>query len=168
MSVLTHLEATFTRPADTTQYAVNDLVANSTTAGSVVPMYWVMPFGNGKGFKIQEWHIYKSDGADVTGADFDLYLWHTTPVSTAGDNAAFVTANVMAANTAGFLGILPGGQMLGGNDDAGQTYSLNASNTVYHARHDGFVKLFGLLVAQGTYTPASEEVFEVHLTVEFF
>jgi hypothetical protein len=31
-------EATFTRPADTSAYAIGDLIANSTTAASVVPM----------------------------------------------------------------------------------------------------------------------------------
>jgi hypothetical protein len=32
------VSARFTRPSDTTAYASGDLVANSTTAGSVVPM----------------------------------------------------------------------------------------------------------------------------------
>lgn len=31
---------TFTRPADTTQYAAGDLIANSATAASVVPLSW--------------------------------------------------------------------------------------------------------------------------------
>jgi hypothetical protein len=32
------VSATFTRPSDTTAYASGDLVANSTTAGSVTPL----------------------------------------------------------------------------------------------------------------------------------
>lgn len=164
---LVHLEDSFNRPTGTTQYAANDLVANSTTAASVVPLSWVIPTGLGRGFKIQEWHLYKSDGADVTGADFDLYLWHTSPTSTAGDNEAFVTSNVMAATSSGFLGVLAGGQMTGASDDAIGVYAMNQSNTIYHSIH-GFNTLYGLLVAQGTYTPADSEEFRVHLMLETF
>lgn len=35
--------ASFTRPSNTTAYASGDLVANSTTTASVVPLSWVLP-----------------------------------------------------------------------------------------------------------------------------
>ena len=38
--------ASFTRPADTTQYAVGDLVANNTTPGSVTPLSWTLQSSN--------------------------------------------------------------------------------------------------------------------------
>ena len=57
----------FTRPANTTQYAANDLVANSTTAGSVVPLSFPTNQIRLQGI-IRRVRLYKS-AASATAAD---------------------------------------------------------------------------------------------------
>jgi hypothetical protein len=53
--------ANFTRPADTTAYASGDLVANSTTAGSVVAMSFASAtFGSGAPAQIRRVRILTS------------------------------------------------------------------------------------------------------------
>ena len=59
MSFISIATASFTRPADTTAYASGDLVANSTTAGSVIPMTFVIRPEN-RGSMIRRARIKKS------------------------------------------------------------------------------------------------------------
>src|SRR5674476_993137 len=72
--------ATFNRPADATSpYAIGDLVANSTTNYSVVPMTFTMgrgASGSGATGMIRRLRLRKS-GADITAASYRLHLWHT-------------------------------------------------------------------------------------------
>jgi hypothetical protein len=46
------VSASFTRPADTNAYAAGDLVANSVTAGSVIPMTFAVARAADKGFMV--------------------------------------------------------------------------------------------------------------------
>lgn len=136
-----------TRPADTTAYAANDLVANSTTAGSVVPLVFNSVTGFGAMVRAR---IEKSDKS-TTNAAFDLYLFGASPVVTNGDNGAFAIANLAdylgkVSVTVGQAGSTSGAS---GNADAS---AIAAGGTIY-----------GLLVATAAYTPASAETFLVTL-----
>jgi hypothetical protein len=149
--------ANFTRPADTTAYASGDLVANSTTAGSVVAMTLAIPtIAEGCGI-IRRVKLHKS-GTGVTNAAFRAHFYKVAPTTvTNGDNAAFSTngvANYMGAvdvtvtrvftdGSAGFGVPLTGNEM---------SFKLASGDSV-----------FVLLEARGAYTPASAEVFTVTL-----
>lgn len=152
--------ASFTRPADTTQYAVGDLVANSTTAGSVAAMQFA-----GGPTVIRRARLTKSDD-DVTAATFRVHLFSSDPTATApanGDNGA-ISLNTAIAD---YLGSF--------------SFDMTASPDIYNTAGNVAVgvpvignevmvpwtgSVYGLLEVRGTYTPASAEVFTVDL--EYF
>lgn len=157
--------ANFTRPADTTQYASGDLVANSTTAASVAALSFSVARITGGTGLIRRAKIVKSD-ADATGATFRLHFFDADPCSTAptnGDNGALsLSASVDEDMYMGSIDIdlsaLPdifaGGNVGWGAPTEGQEIAFNV-DTVYC-----------LIEARGTYTPASSEVFDVFIEVQ--
>ena len=151
---LIHVSDTFTRLANTTAYADGDLVANHGTAGSVVPLSFAIGTG---GYQIVEWRVVKSVSG-VTNADFDLFLYDTSPTPANGDNGAFST------DVAGHLARLAGGQMVSFTDGGVWRDALDYGVIVSGHSQKGVI--YGLLEAQAAYTPGSAEVFTVHLEVK--
>lgn len=150
--------ASFTRPANTTQYASGDLVANNATAADVEPL----SFGGGPGL-VRRAILTKSDD-DTTAASFRLHLFAADPTGTApanGDNGA------LSLNTSI-------GDYLGALD-----FAMTSAPDIYNTSGNlavgtplqgteifvpvGVNTLYGLLEARGTYTPASGETFTVEL-----
>src|SRR5712691_11966257 len=83
--------AGFTRPNDTTAYASGDLVANSVTAGSVVPMEIAIQGNSMPGStRITRVRLAKS-GTTATNANFRVHLYGASPTPTNGDNGARLT-----------------------------------------------------------------------------
>jgi hypothetical protein len=140
------VSANFTRPSDTTAYADEDLVANSTTAGSVVPMY----FGTPNNGEINRVRLEKS-GATPTNANFTLYIFDDSPTVTNGDNGAFAPTE---SNLLGTVAL--DATTSKSTDDTSVTVGLTAP-----IETSGPV--FGLLKAEAAYTPESAEVFTVVL-----
>lgn len=148
----------FTRPADTTAYASGDLVANSTTVGSVAPLNFpACSNGIGRSMQIRRVRIGKS-GAGVTNASFRVHLFNVLPtVSTNGDNGA-ITIATGAAKYLGKVDVTV--DQLFTDGAAGQaTTEINCFPV------GGASNLYGLLEARGAYTPASAEVFTVSLEI---
>jgi len=160
--------ANFTRPADATAYASGDLVANNTTASSVVPLTFSFPADTTPGnqtaaadksiLRIERVMVSKST-TSTTNATFRVHLFSTNPLSsspvgiTNGDNGAF------SVNKAGYIGYVDVSAMIAMKDGAvGFAWPTGAMTGLEEA------SLFGFLEAQGAYTPGSEESFTV--TVE--
>lgn len=155
------IQATFTRPADTTAYAAGDLVANSTTAGSVIPLSFTNAVRTaGDCLRIERVRVEKS-GASLTNAAFRLHLFELSPTPTVGDNGVFNNAGALATNNVlNHAGTFPVTMSWSGSDGAmgigvpttgaGATVSPTSGTTI-----------FGLLEVTGAYTPASGEVFYV-------
>lgn len=144
----------FTRPTDTTAYAEGDLVANSTTAASVVVPTWNTSSPSGA-FKIMGVRLLKST-ALVTNAQFRVHLYSAIPtIATAGDNSAFAS-NV--SGRAGWLGSFDGTMVASHADGCGVVClpTLQVPSRVAEA-----AALFGLVVALAAYAPGSGEVFTV-------
>lgn len=142
--------STFVRPADITQYAAGDLVANSTTAGSVTPLSFVSP--KGQPHYIKSVSLYHTD-QDATGSTFRVWFLNASPVVTNGDNGAL--AGIDAATVLGTVAITA-------DQNCGDTYGISAapvglavSGTVY-----------AVIEATGTYTPASAETFGVSVVFD--
>lgn len=152
---------TFTRPADTTQYAANDLVANSTTAASVVPLSFGLN-GIGRAGMIRRVQLYKSNKS-VTAASFKVHLFTADPgVPTNGDNGAFGVAS--AANYLDAVAVdISSSGLAGGTTGA---YKPSAAVAIGYCFPALSSKLYALLEAIGTYTPASAETFTVRLEIE--
>lgn len=158
------IDDTFDRPADTSVYADEDLIANSTTAGDVVPLAFSVSVGNGRGVRITKAKLIKS-GIVVTNATFSLYLYAEEPVVVNGDNGALST------DEASFIGQINFPIMTAYTDDASSLiHSGSVSggfNAIEHYMRTTDT-IYGLLKAEAAYTPASAETFTVILTIEQF
>lgn len=155
---INNLSAAFIRPNDTTAYASGDLVANSTTAGSVVPMQ--IPLGQiasiGHGLtRITRARLTKS-GTGIANASFRVHLYEASPTPANGDNGAWSTDK--AANWLGNIDIT---SMLAFTDGATGTGSATAGSEMFLRLASG--SIFALLMAQGAYTPIANEVFTLTL-----
>lgn len=141
----------FTRPDNTTDYSMGDLVANNATAGSVVPLTFSVGRG---GIRIKGAHVTKSDETDVTLAEFSLHLFGTSPTVSNGDNGA------LAYNYSDKFADIDFPVMVAATDVAwaiSTGLDLNFYTTGY---------LYGLLEADAAYVPAAEETFSVTLVFE--
>lgn len=147
------VSASFTRPSDTTAYADNDLVANSTTAGSVVPLTFTI--GGARNIKIMKAILLKSS-VTVTNASFTLHLYKDSPTVANGDNGAY------SSSTSGFIGSIAfvgTGQNVQTDDCAIPT----DLTTPLFATLDSDSTIYGLVSAEAAYGPASAEVFTLTL-----
>jgi hypothetical protein len=153
MSFISIAAASFTRPADTTAYASGDLVANSTTAGSVIPMTFSIRPEN-RGSMIRRARIKKT-GTSIASASFRLHIYETVGITCAnGDNGVWSTNNMI--NYVGSIDITLDKAFTDGAQGVGAPSSGSELN------YD-IGSCFGLLEARGAYTPASAEVFTVEL-----
>lgn len=84
------LKSVLTRPNDTTAYAQNDLIASSTTAGSIVVPQLVLPrLGLNS---LRALALYSSLTTGGSAATFLIELWDAAPTFTNGDNGAYAVA----------------------------------------------------------------------------
>lgn len=158
MGVVSNPSGNFTRPNDTTAYASGDLVANSTTAGSVSPVSLTVARIAAGSFMLRRLKLHKS-GTSTTNASFRVHLYRGTATITCanGDNGAFSTdqvANYLGAFdvtidrafTDGAAGM---GLPVVGNDI---NIKLTTSTTIQ-----------ALIEARAAYTPSAQEVFTITL-----
>lgn len=148
----------FTRPANTTQYAVGDLLANNVTAGSVVPIALDAaryPGGNGV---ITAVSLTKS-GAVLTDAAFRVHLFTQAPIVSNGDNGVFAVTNGIAK---GYLGSVDVTMIAALGDGArGRTEAKILFDTEKPAKG-----IFALIELLDTYTPVSAESFTLALELD--
>lgn len=149
--------ANFTRPADTTAYASGDLVANSTTAGSVVAMSFAgVCFGSAAPAQIRRVRIATSS-TSVTNAQFRLHLYKVLAITAAnGDNGAWSTDN--AANYIGFVDVTVDKAFTDGARGLSAQTEINCVPVT--------TLLYGLLEARAAYTPTSAGTFTVTLEID--
>lgn len=147
----------FTRPADTTAYAIGDLVANSTTAGSVVAVTLeVSPLRN-PGGTIRRVELLKS-GAVLTLASFRVHFYRNgvAPAVTSGDNGAWLSTE------SGYMGSVDITiDKAFSNGAAGFTAQL-----MDYLPSPGTGSIFALVEARAAYVPASAEVFTIKVEVD--
>jgi hypothetical protein len=145
--------ASFTRPADTTAYASGDLVANSTTAGSVVAM--TLSVGTAAGMPARIRRVrFMGDKADATNFNFRVHLFSVLGITCAnGDNGAFSVNK--AANYLGQVDVATGQLFTDGAMGTATCDIISPAGTVY-----------ALIEARAAYTPASAEVFTLMLEVD--
>lgn len=152
--------ASFSRPADTTAYATGDIVANSTTAGSVTALSFtaarVAPTVGSASGRVRRVKVAKTN-TSLTNAQFRVHLYTSTPTIASGDNAAFSTSG--AATYIGYalvtMDVAFTDGATGFSADVNLPFKLASGQIIY-----------GLLEARLAYTPASAETFTVTLDVE--
>jgi hypothetical protein len=175
-------QAVFTRPADTTAYAAGataapgnagDLVANSTTAGSVTPMKFPVAKGPGQTAYIRSARLFRTGGTLATGqhniaGNFRLHLFNcTNEVSVAnGDNGAFNARPVSA--WVGYIDLTPIACAPGLRTGAGtsvQVYQGSPTRVpeIVINLSTNQVSVQALLETRVAFTPISGEIFTIQL-----
>jgi hypothetical protein len=165
----TLLVSTLTRPADTNAYAQNDLIASSTTAGSVVVPSFVADIDETDLIEITGGILYTSGEAVATFA-VHVDLWSVAPTFTNGDNGTYAIASGMAS----WLGHLSSdvvGTFGRGTDGAamdlspGSTYlSGYSTEGIFWARKPGDKLYWSMYESDSTgMTPTSGETFRLSL-----
>ena len=149
--------ASFTRPNDTTAYAANDLVADSTTAGSVTPMTFILPTGVGNSVVVRGVKVQKS-GTTATNGNFHLRLYGASPTCANGDNGAWSTS------LSSYLGKVDPAIVEAFTDGCANVSTFAEGSDLYFRITSS--KIYGLLVADAAYTPAAQEVFTITLYLE--
>lgn len=151
---LVKVSATFTRPADTTAYAVGDAISNSTTAPAVFQLdLGALGAVAGQGIEIQKLVVVSSI-KQATLPLVNVFLSATTFTAT-NDNAALAIDNTTLS---------AGGAIL--NCDIQNSFSANArvaylgvGQPMLLAAAD--TKLYGALQAANAYTPGNAEIFTI-------
>lgn len=156
MTMISTSSASFTRPNDTTAYASGDLVANSTTAGSVTPMSFASWTSGQAQTIILRVRITKS-GTTATNANFRLHLYEASPTCANGDNGAWSTDKAL-----NYLGNIDVASMLAFTDGCTGLGSA-AAGAELRLRLASGGTIYGLLEARAAYTPAAQEVFTVKI-----
>lgn len=174
-----------TRPAGTTQYTANDLIANSTTAASVVPLRFpACRQDNGSGI-ITGGRIIKSTDT-TTALSLRLWLFAAQPYAAGGyaaDNAALAFTYASMARFIGFIDFttwidagtpalsvgvpsrpsLPfSKQWVGDKSDS----TADQLDTKGLPQVPASRLIYGLLQDRGGYTPADSEQFRIWLDVQ--
>ena len=141
------VNATFTRPANTTPYTAGDVIGELLTFGA--------DFSTGR----IESAVLVDSASESVKPDADLFLFDEIP-DVAADNSTFAPTDVQLAHCVAVLSFLS------------QNFKTGATNGVIHVTPTSglgtaFVtqggKLYGVLVARNAYTPISQEIFVVRL-----
>lgn len=154
----------FTRPADTTQYSVGDAISDDATTATVATftLKGMSSRSNGGG-KIKSVVLHKTD-QDLTGADFDVYFFDTAPVGTNfEDNAAVALTDAEMQTCVGFVQLTAASD--GVSMGTGDLYNKTNLDLPYECKGNT-TNLYAVVVARGTYTPASAEVFTIRVGCE--
>ncbi len=148
-----------TRPADTTAYAVGDLVANSTVAGSVVPLALPIARANNTPSTLRRVRLKKS-GTSLTNAQFRVHFYRKLPTLANGDNGAWSTSE---SHYIGSVDIT----MDKAFTDGAKGFGIPSVGSEMIALPDDDLQVvYALLEARAAYTPVSGEQFT--LTGEVF
>lgn len=147
----------FTRPNDTNAYTSGDLVANNTTAGSVVPLSY--PMGT-KDTLIRRVRINKTS-TGVTGASFRVHFYTASPTCANGDNGAWSTS---MSGYLGFMDATVDKVFTNGASGQGATTSGLGTEIIFpEASGQAAPILYALVEARGAYAPGAQEVITVLL-----
>lgn len=161
INIVQAASATITRPGDTTAYTSGDLVANSTTAGSVNALQFItLARVSGGGGEITGVTIQKSTNV-VTSVALRVHLFTTIPTFvTNGDNTAIST--VVVALAKGYLGYVDVSTFVAFSDVAwGSGAPDNSRGSIAFAATAQII--YGIVEARGAFTPGNAEVFTVSL-----
>lgn len=152
-STLINPSSNFTRPNDTNAYTSGDLVANSTTAGSVVPLSWTAARVAAGNFFIRRVRVTTSS-TSITNASFRVHFYTSSPTPANGDNGAWST------NVSGWVGAMDVTVNEAFTDGAMGTGVPNNGSEMGVALASGQT-LYALIEARAAYTPTAQEVFTV-------
>ena len=146
---LTNPTSVLTRPADTTAYAVGDLIASSTTAGSVaVPSFTVAA-----GAAITALRLVTNKTTGWSAVAISVNLWTAAPTFTNGDNGAYA----VATGAAGYIGTFLFSLIQFG-DGASARATVNLGGVVWEKLASGLLVYWDMTINTAA-TPSSAQTF---------
>lgn len=153
--------ASFVRPLDTNIYASGDLVANSVTAGAVVPLTIGASKDAAGSGRIRRVRLSKTNPV-ITNAAFRIHLFRSAPVVANGDNGVF-SPDGLAKGHIGSFDVTVDKVFSDGSAGSGVPTSGTEVPFIMGA---GQKRLFALVEARGAYTPTSGETLTVTAEIE--
>lgn len=144
-----------TRPADTTTYAVNDAIADSTSSTNAFTIPDAVKASGGSGIITDIMMISSADPATSLQCEI---LFFDSGITTPVDNAAFAISDVDAKK---FVGIVPLVLQDVGNNDVGHAQGVNMGFTCA-----GSANLRFCVRAKNAYAPANGEVFTFRFKIQ--
>lgn len=163
------IEAAYTRPANTTQYAAGDQISDSASSPSPLTFSGVgvqmnMPDDFASGVILDAVCIDSANQA--TKPDFELYLFDTEPTAN-NDNAAWSPTDADMLNCIGVIAFAQADWKEGNPTAGAGGNAINHQTNVDLAFEcEGDIRdLYGLVVERGTYTPVSGEIFTFRLKI---
>lgn len=154
--------ASFTRPADTTQYTALDVVSNSTTATSLLVFKNCVRADGGSGILYSAIMFASTDAA--TNPNFDLVLFDNQGLTLAADNAVGTITDAEASGVVAAITFdatnsanvaTAGANLVVKATSIGQAFKC-ASNSR---------DLYGVVIDRGGYTPASAEIYSFKIAI---
>jgi hypothetical protein len=160
---LRRIQVAKTRLANATAYAAGDVISEHASTGTAWAFSDITQ-GNGLGGWITKAWIQTTTAFT---AELTLLLFAITPTSELDDNLA--NTGPIVADTEEFIGAIsfPALRDLG----TGQSYTVATPNTsgglpLRFNCEDGDNAIYGILVAEGAFTPGSAQVITIELTVD--
>lgn len=147
----------FSRPADTTAYAVGDLIANSTTAGSVTPIASAAARVNAGTGVIRRIRVSTTQTALAGTEIVRVHLFKTSPTVTNGDNGAFA-ANGITSLALGYTDVVLNHVYNDGSK------GFSSADIVFDAA-GGSQNIYALLETRTAFTPSSAATYALALEV---
>lgn len=151
--------ASFTRPADTTAYAAQDVVSNSTTAPTLLTFAGAGRANGGSGLILSARHMKSSTG--ISGANYRLHLYKVSTVTPINDNAQFAMLYANRLNRVGFIDFNHTAGGTGSDSSSALTTFVNLPFVCDAAA----TALYGILTVTGAYTPTSGEQHMIELGI---
>jgi len=162
------VKSTLVRPSNTSAYAQNDLIASSTTAGSISVPSFTLPRDDTEVAEITRGVLYTSLVSGFTTFQGRVDLWDAPPTFTNGDNGAYAVATG-SAHWLGEMTSQVSNAYLAGADGGHVRLLPGPSGTVpgeiiMWARAPGDKLYWSLQEIDSTgFTPASGETFTLAL-----
>lgn len=155
----------FTRPADSTTYADNDLISNSTTSGSVAPLSWSIPSNAPSEIAVIRLSLDHPSRANAT---FRLHLLHTIPTfASTGDNT--IVSSSVATGQAYLIAAYEGTlTTLTADGASGLLVPVDGIVRPFRKNPTANVTttLYGFLEAKAAYAPKNGGTIEATLVME--
>lgn len=155
------IDASYTRPADTTAYEAGDVLANSTSAATILTLAGMARDAGGGGV-IQNAVMIDSVAA-ATKPWVELYLFDTAPAMQ-NDNAAWAPSDAELERCLGVLVFDGTATNAFKTTSNGGLVATGAVSLSYQCLA-GSTSLFAIAVLRNAYTPAMGEKFNFRLSV---
>jgi hypothetical protein len=167
------IRSTLIRPANTSAYAQNDLIASNVTAGSIVVPSFTIPRDDASIIEIIRGTLYTNLTTGFTTFQGHIDLWDAAPTFTNGDNGAYAVATG-AAHWIGHLTTQVSSAYQAGADGAALSAVVGEANTDDYTReHQYFARSIGGKIYWSMreidstgFTPISGQTFTLALAIK--